>query len=138
MSEFTAPSGKKVIINMASFMEAMELKNAIERVAAAHGDILKNLTADTDLSAFLPAVMGIDSNPDVFKNLFNCLLRCTHDGEKITAATFEPPAARGDYYPVLIACAKENLIPFFGPLLSQLARLMVLPVIENIVAQKST
>lgn len=111
MSEFIAPSGAKVVINVASFEEAMRLKKAIERAVGS---------APTFASP-LQMMLLVDSNDDVEKALWGCLARCLREGEKIIPATFDPPDARADYYEIGAACVKENLGPLLESLRSKLS-----------------
>jgi hypothetical protein len=124
-------------IRVASFAEAMELKNAIAAVIAKGGvdisglptdensikKLMSSEVADVAASFFEPlikALSAVDSDPRVYKAAFKCLRRCSYDGEMITENTFEDEDARGDYYMVMIDCLKVNLVPFFKGLLSGL------------------
>ncbi|MGH9864499.1 MAG: phage tail assembly chaperone [Candidatus Acidiferrales bacterium] len=119
MTDIIAPSGAKVKIGMAPFADAMALKNAVARELAASG---VKADAIDDLSGLLPALLAIDCSPAVYAAIFKCLVRCSYNGQKITENTFEDAEARGDYYDIIIACAKENLSPFFKNLASRLAQ----------------
>lgn len=110
MKEFQSTSGADVVINIASLRDVMELKNAITREVAKSG--LK-LELGADLSSLISAFMFVDSSPAVYSALLTCLIKCTYNKEKITESTFEAESARGDYYEVVLACAEENLRPFF-------------------------
>jgi hypothetical protein len=119
MNQFTTQSGRTAIIHMAGFKEAMALKNAVGRELTAV-DIDIDSLADFDVKAFLPAILKIDTSPAVYDAIMPCLNRCLYNGAKITEVTFEDAEARGDYYELVIACAKENLSPFFKNLVSRL------------------
>lgn len=123
MAEFTAQSGAKVKIYAADFKDAIALKSAIAKeLSKADFDLnLKSLQDEIDLGNFAKIALAVDSSPVVYKHLFDCLVRCTYNGQKITEETFEEVSAREDYYEVVIACLKENLSPFFKGLISKLS-----------------
>lgn len=118
MKEFTAPSGAKIVINLAPWKEAKLLKAAAQKAAAAKSSI--NLEAGADASSLISAILLIDSSPEVDAALWPCLARCTRNGEKIVESAFDDGEARKDYYNIVISCMEEN----FGPLAeSALSRL---------------
>jgi len=122
MTQFVTKAGAQVIINPASFIDAIALKNAVASELSGSGfdfDI-KNLSKDNDIdfSVFIKAFLKVDSSPAVYAALFKCLGGCTRNKERITEQTFEEIEARADYYEIIIACAKENIAPFFNGLLS--------------------
>ncbi len=97
--EFTAPTGKTVIINVASWKDAKALKKAIEREVVMGG------------SLNISTVLTVDASDAVDAALWPCLARCLYDGQKIVETTFDSPDARRDYYDIVTACVKENLGP---------------------------
>jgi len=124
--EFTTKNDILVKINPADFLTSMELKKAV--VTAIKDSDLNISSIDIDpnnikggvIEPIVQMILSADSSPMVEKAVFKCLKRCTYGGEKITIETFEPIEAREDYYEIVIACLKENLLPFFRPLLSKL------------------
>ena len=72
-------------------------------------DVLKNL------------LMQLVGSPTLESVIFECLVRCTLNGTKITAETFEGEGARADFYPAAVEVLKINILPFFGNLLSTLS-----------------
>ncbi|TDE17716.1 phage tail assembly chaperone [Dyadobacter psychrotolerans] len=124
MEQLTVPSGAKVVMDIASFEDAMALKNAVER-EIKEAKLSINLagvssTSDLDIGEFLTMAMAVDSSAEVNRCLMKCLMRCTYNGEKITANTFEPRECRQDYMPIMMQCMKDNLTDFFKPLVSKL------------------
>jgi len=125
--EITTQSGAQVKINVADFLSSMQLKKSVVQavkesdINLAHID-LDNLTAGA-IEPIVQGILSVDSSDKVEEALFKCLGRCTYNGEKISRDTFEPTESRGDYYEIVIACLKENLLPFFLPLFSKLTRL---------------
>lgn len=124
--EFTAQSGAKVRINPADFRDAMALKSAIAKeISKSDFDLSAgSLTDKIDIADFAKIALAVDSSDAVYDCVFKCLVRCTYDGQKITEATFEDVNSRQDYYEIVIACLKENLLPFFGGLVSKLKPLL--------------
>ena len=119
--EFKAPSGAKVVINPADFEAAMELKSCIMR-ELSKADVKMELSAlakqqdgeqkDRDIADIVKLFATMDASRDVQNAVFDCLIRCTYSGEKITRNTFEDVNARQDYYDIIFHCIKENLTPF--------------------------
>lgn len=139
--QFTTKSGSKVVINQASFQEAMALKNAVASEFSKSSvklDFKGSLTeTEFDLADLIKAFFQIDSSEQVQKAVFGCLARCLRNGEKITMDTFEnDPDARKDYYEIVIACVKENLSPFFSGLLSEFGKVYQAQAVEEAQEQK--
>jgi hypothetical protein len=127
MVEFTSPSGVTVKINPADWVDAVKLKNAIVEAFAQSGAALDLGTKIEASGAFLKAAMMVDSSPKVYDALWPCLIRCTYGGVKITPETFNPVKAREDYYPIVMACIKENHGPLFASLFSMFKELLPKP-----------
>lgn len=121
--EFTSKNGAKVVINHADFEDAMDLQSSILKEASKAEFSLEgvDMSSDIDFSGLIKAGMSVAGSKEVREIIFKCLVRCTYNGDKITKQVFENPEARKDYYEVVIACLKENLLPFFGGLISQLS-----------------
>lgn len=126
--EFIANSGAKVKINVAPFGAAMKLKSAIQKKYAETGieiagdfKELKLSELDLSIDKIAQLAMALDSSEEIYRALFDCLIRCTYNGEKITESTFEPVEAREDYYQIVIECLKVNFTPFLKGLASRLS-----------------
>ena len=119
MKEFTTKSGAEVKINLAPWADAKKLKASIQREAAASG-VKMDLSADA--SAIIATVLSIDSSVDFDAQLFNCLARCTRNGQKITESTFNDEDARADYYEIVAACLEVNFRPLVQGFLSVLPK----------------
>lgn len=124
MFEFKAPSGASVSIAPSSFKNAFALKNAISKELSTNKidvDITKlNLNSDIDFSVLLPLLLKIDSSDEVHKALFDCLIHCTYNSNKITPALFEDSKTWEDFYKIAIECIKANIAPFFKGMVSGL------------------
>jgi hypothetical protein len=133
--EFTTESGIEVKINNADFISATRLRVAVlsalkdSDIELSKIDIesllsiKKNMVAAVKsgaLDALLDLIVSIDCSKKVSDALYACLARSTYNKLKIVPDTFEPVEARGDYYIIVAACLKENVLPFFQPLLQQL------------------
>lgn len=128
MQTFVTKTGAPVIINPAAWPEAKRLKKAIQQELAGSTDVLRGFDASTDISVLGGLIMRVDGSDAVDAALWPCLARCTRNGDKITEQTFEDPAARKDYYEIVVACAKENLGPLVESLLSVLPANILTPM----------
>lgn len=125
--EIKTKGGADLVVRLASFANAINLQNIVLREISGSGldidlDLKKMVDGDSEgaLNELLPALINVCSSEAVQKALFDCLVQCTYNSEKITRDTFENFEARGDFYEVLIECAKYNLAPFLKSLLSGL------------------
>ena len=125
--EFTTENGAAIKINVADFMTSMKLKKAVVEAVKESGTDIANIDLDNlkagAIDSILQVILSCDSSEKVNEAIFKCLARCTYNSEKITKDTFEPLEARENYYEIVIACLKENLSPFFNPLLLKLNNL---------------
>lgn len=114
--EFTTEENKaKVVINAAPLEDAIRLKSAIQKSLISQNINLETISEGDMVNLFL----AIDSSPEVYNCLFECLKKSSYDGIKITKETFEPEEARGDLYEVFYYCLKVNIFPFFKSLFSR-------------------
>jgi hypothetical protein len=119
MKSVTLPSGKKIEVALAPFVEGKRLYQAV-----ASELIRVDIDSDGDVSNVLKNVLLLMvSSPKVEEALEPCLRRCTYDGKKLSADTFEPPEARADYVDFCTEVAKENLLPFTKSLYAQFSGL---------------
>lgn len=115
--EFVAPSGAKIVINVADWQDAKRLKKAIQKELAASG---VSIDLKADISRLIAAVVSVDASDAVDAAFVPCLARCLRDGQKITDATFNDVKAREDYYEIIYRCAEANLAPLVRGLISLL------------------
>lgn len=124
MKEFTTQANNATVkIHIASFQEAMALKNAIQKAFTESGIKIK---AEDNLEDILYLIMSLDSNEQVNKEIFKCLARCTYNNQRIVMDVFEDEKAREDYYEIVFACLEVNLKPFIKALFSKLKDLQTL------------
>lgn len=113
--------------NDADFITAMKLKKAVIGAVKESNVDLSKIDMDNlnlaSIDTIGQIILAADSSEKVEKAIFDCLKRCTYNGEKITPDTFEPIEARKDYYDIIIECLKGNLGPFFEPLYLKLQKL---------------
>lgn len=131
MEIITKNGQKEVVINVASFQNASNLrkavmKNIIESDFAKGLDkvTLESLNFTSLLDIGLKLIFNADSSNSFEKALFECLKVCYIDEDgvknKITPLLFdEKPELREDYYEIVSKCCEENLRPFFKSLVSE-------------------
>lgn len=121
MTEFVSKSGAQVMIGLAPWKDAKELKNVI---VSASVPLEKISFTEKSLDDFLSKfIVIIDSAPVFQAAIWPCLIRCTRNQQKIEQSTFDSIEARADYYEIVEACVKENLRPLlekiFLPFIAQ-------------------
>jgi hypothetical protein len=130
----------ELIISLASFEEAMDLKDAVEEAAKKANIKLgfddneenKVSLSDDSLSSVLGSILSIDSSKEVRRLLFKCAERCLFNKEKIDQTFFEVAKNREYYYPIMFEILKETLMPFFKGLFSKLKGLKITDLLKNI------
>lgn len=124
MTEFTTKSGAAIVINPAPWVDAKELKKAIE-ASLIGSNINLDFGSSEAGSMMANLLLKIDSNPHVEIWLYKCLSRCLRNGQKIVEETFNDIVAREDYYEIVSACIKENFAPLIKNLFFMLSELQV-------------
>ena len=117
MSKTKLPSGAELEIQLAPFSDASSLNKAVAKE-------LKALKIDATLELNDPnfikdLVCSAIASDEIMACVWQCFKRCTYNGIKIDANTFEPSEARGDFYVVCKEVLTANIGPFFQSLLSQ-------------------
>lgn len=122
LREVQLPSGNILQVDAAPFRESRRLYQAIG------GEFLHvRLGGSEDLSDLIKNVLCLGaSSLAIEKALEPCLKRCTYNGLKIVEETFEPVAAREDYFDICVEVTKENVGPFTKSLFAQFKVLMEL------------
>lgn len=115
MTEFITKSGAQVVINLAPWVEAKELKKAIQRIIGKNG-----IDLNEELPMLICRLCMVDSNDEFEAALYRCLARCLYNGQKIQFTTFDAEEARAEYYDVIVPCVQKNVGPLVGSLFSQL------------------
>lgn len=123
MKEFITQNLATVKINIASFSEAIILKNAIQKAFVESGVRIKT---EDNLEDILNLIMALDSNESVNKAIFRCLSRCLYNNIRITEELFEDEKIREDYYEIIFGCLEVNLKPFIKALFFKLKELQTL------------
>lgn len=122
-------SGAILDLNIAGFAESHRLMKA---VAKEFGSV-KFSTGETDLKKIMSMNLNDEmlnslkdlvaqflSSSEIEAALWPCMSRCTYNGLKIDAATFEPEKSREDFIEVAKEVLVLNLRPFSKSLLSLL------------------
>lgn len=125
-------TGNRIVINPASFSEAIRLKNVLFGELKSHslglklaGNTNELLQKEIDFTSVLDflkdVLIGADISEDVNNALWDCLKHCTYQTTyRIDESLFDKvPAAREDYYEIIISCIEENLRPFIKSLVSK-------------------
>lgn len=110
------PSGAKLEITSSPFPVARNLYQAV----AAEGKSLRVSTVtEMDANFLKDLFLTALSSKAIETALWECMTRATYNGVRITPDTFEPEAAREDYFAVCLEVAQENIRPFTKSLFVQ-------------------
>lgn len=115
--------GKELRITLASFDDAMDLKDAIE-IAVKGGelnistDVLEKDLSESDFGNILKAVLSVDCSKEIRACLFKCAERAVLGTDKINKEFFENVEHRKYYYQIMFEVMKVNLSPFFAKVFS--------------------
>ena len=128
MNFITQNCQKEVVLNTASFKDAMSLKKAamksiLESNMRGGIDIADFKTAEISkiLDIIAHAIVNADTSDEFEAAVFKCLERSHYDKKQINAQLFDDfPEAREDYYELIVKCCEVNLRPFFKSLVSEL------------------
>lgn len=108
IEEMILDSGAKLKIQISPFAVSKALYQAVLKE-------LKNvqITTKAELASVFKDIFCIGfSSPEIELCLWKCMERCTLNGEKIDASTFEPIERREDYLQVCVEVLKSNIMPF--------------------------
>ncbi len=126
MDPVILPSGRSLVIGLAPLQVAGKLRRVVASELLKVDVQVESLKIDMKLD-----VTKVDSKTlNTIKNIictalaseavencfFECALRSTIDGEKITRESFERPETRGDFLPAAAEVIRANLAPFFAGL----------------------
>lgn len=118
MKEVVLPSNRKLGITVGTFEESKALFTA---VTEEFRGIKMDPSAEVDVNLFKDLFCTGLSSKKVDTALAALLRRCTYEGLKIDANTFEPVEAREDYLEVIFNVAQENISPFTKSLYARFA-----------------
>ena len=131
MERIQLSSGNKVNITLAPITDSFRLFQEVVKAFKQNGLEIK-LDRNSELSfmdifeknasACLGGLLDIISSQKVIDCIMDCCSRCTYDNgqqQKINMNLFDDEELRGDYFEVLVAVAKANLLPFFPALRSK-------------------
>ncbi len=114
--------GAELVIRPADFDDAMHLQSVL-MTEMAKADM--GLEIDLkDVSSIIPLILSVGGNKDIHTAVFACLKQCTYNGVGVKKELFDDFEIRGDYYEVLMECAKFNCSVFFVNLLSGLSSIL--------------
>ena len=114
--EVKLPSGATLDITLLDYEKAFDVFQIVARQLGLIDVDFSKIDFEKfqlmDVMEFKRPLTQILSNPDLVKVGNQCLVKCTYDGIKITAKTWEPPEARKDYVFAIFYALKENCYPF--------------------------
>lgn len=106
-------SGAILVVNQVDFSLANKLYKHV-------AETFVHIQGDPSVGGMLGLLKGsaglLVSNPKVEEATWECMKRCTYNGEKITPETFEPKECRGDYVKVFVEVLMETTLPFMSSL----------------------
>lgn len=123
----TLKSGRTLVLNLAPFAVGNKLKKTVAReLLDVHVDLgklklghelgMESLADPAVLNTFKDALLTALASDKIEAAMFECAIRCTLDGHKITPDSFEDPDARQDFLVVAWEVMVFNLTPFLAGL----------------------
>jgi len=120
------PSGAELEITLSPFATSRALFQAI----LDESKLLKlDPKADVDVNLLKDLFCTFLSSKKIEACIWECMKRATYNGLKITEDTFEPEAARDDYFSVCFETTKANILPFTKSLYAQYGH--ILAILKN-------
>lgn len=120
MKEVRLPSGAVLKIGLAPFEDSKTLFQAMMQELRG-----MELSSTAEVSSMFKDIFTIGFSSRLIEAaLKKCLDRCLYNDQKIGADTFEPAAAREDYFVMCEEVATENVAPFLKPLYARYLELM--------------
>src|SRR5690606_21528935 len=117
--EVILPSKAVLKIQIAPFAVAKALYQSMLKELKAI-----SVTSQTEMASIYKDLFCVGfSSPEVEDCLWKCFERCTINGLKIDADTFEPVERRDDYIQACIEVAKANVFPFVKSLYAEYQRI---------------
>lgn len=111
-SETKLASGATLVINLPPFAISKALYQAVLREAKTVA-----FSSSTEMASIYKDIFCIAySSPEIEACLWECFKRCTLNGAKIDADTFEPAERRVDYMQVCMEVGIANIRPFMESL----------------------
>lgn len=119
MKTVTLKSGNSLDVQVASFDDAWRLTQSVSHVLSTslpgfkvEGLDPEAMQKDIDLGKILGIICQLVASPTLYDLLWPCFAPCLYNGNKITRATFQDEAARGDFLPCVVEILKANVVPF--------------------------
>lgn len=123
-NEIVMPSGAKLKITLAPFVDARNLYQAVAKETKAVQITKLDQSAEVDanvLNMLKEIICSSLYSKEIEAALELCMKRCMYDGKQIKSVedTFEPESARDDYLMVCFEVAKANILPFMKTLVQK-------------------
>jgi hypothetical protein len=120
--EFTLPTGSKLVVSEATYVDADALLKALAK--CAKGIALPKNFLEADVTVLKDILVEAVVSPEVDAALFKCAERAAYENVKVTKAIFDDPklkdAARRDRFLIAWHVIEVNCGPFFGAIFSEL------------------
>jgi hypothetical protein len=121
-NQFTLTSGAKLVVTIAPFQDANNLKNSLLRAVKGMRGLDETIVGaaqgikDVDLGSILDVVLNAATSPEVENAIFKCAERVTWNAIKVTPELFDDikygEQAREDYYEICLKISEVNCRPF--------------------------
>ncbi len=139
--DFTLPSGSKMTVSEAAYVDARSLLNAL--LKCIEGVPLATDPTKMDVTVLKDALIKGMTNQDVDEAVFKCAERAVYENVKVSRALFDDPklkdAARADLFVILWHIVEVNCGPFFGKTFSVLIeRLRTSPFVHPLPSTSTT
>lgn len=116
MLKFVLNSGKKVEVTLADTETALTLHQAILQQCKGAGLDLRVNAEETITDLILKnreVLLNIFSSKQIVECIKDCCSKVVYDGKRFCMDIFEDIKAKGDFYPLMLLIAIENIRPFF-------------------------
>lgn len=116
MQKYILKSGKLVELNLAPIEQALALYRAVIYECKGAGldlTIKEDTTVAELLDRNMEAKLNIMGSELVMEAVKDCCAKVLYDKQRFDMGLFEEEKNKGDFFPLLILVAIENLRPFF-------------------------
>lgn len=114
--EFVLPTGAKLVVSEAAYVDADALLKALAK--CAKGIALPNNFLEADVTVLKDVLVEAITSDEVDRALFKCAERAVYENQKVTKGIFDDPklkdGARQDRFLIFWHVIEVNCGPFFG------------------------
>jgi hypothetical protein len=124
MEKFELPSGSKFEVQPLSYEGAWAVTQTLLKEIEKTELNLKGMDfkalSQTDVLNFKGPICSLLASQAVLESAKSCFKKCRYNDLPIDSMTFEKKEARGDFLYCCWHALRENILPFFGSLVSSL------------------